>query len=165
MRALPALVLAAALAFGGCSRREITPTERKEGIIEASEASFATGLKDWKRAEEHFAKAAAICPDTGDYWLNLGLVRLRLNDHAGARSAYEAALPVYRDAFERNPADTGPVFSRVYILVLLGEADQARSVLEKARARRPDDRRLQAFVENHGLENMVADPKTKANSP
>ncbi len=131
----------------------------------ASEANFAVELRDWKRAEGLFAKAAGLCPDTGDIWFNLGVARMRLNDHEGARSAYRSALPAYRDAYERNSSDANLVIHQAYILVLLGKPDDARSVLEKARAKHPDDRRLRSFEENRRLEGMIADPAAKAISP
>jgi tetratricopeptide (TPR) repeat protein len=165
MRARLAVALAFALALGGCGRHEVTVTERQEGALAAGEAAFAVQLKDWKRAADNYAKAAGLCPDSGDYWFNLGLMRMRLGDHPAARAAFKSALPDYEAAFERTPSDTRPVLSRVYILILLGDADQAREVLAKARARHPDDVRLKTFDERHNLDKIIADPNTKANSP
>lgn len=165
MRARLALILAAALAVAGCGRPKITETERQEALLAASEASFASNLKDWKRAADNFAKAADLCPDNGDYWLKLGLMRVRADDRPGARAAYKKALGAYKDAFAQNPADTSPVISQAYILVLLGQADRAREVLAKGSAKRPDDPRLKTFIERRALDNMIADPNTKANAP
>ena len=78
-----ALLLAAALALCGCRHREITKLEREEAANMASEADFAVTVKEWSRAEGLYSKAAALCPDTGDLWLNLGVVRMRLGDHGG----------------------------------------------------------------------------------
>ncbi|HEY1764924.1 MAG TPA: tetratricopeptide repeat protein [Opitutaceae bacterium] len=165
MRARLALALVAAFAFGACGRPKITETQRREALLDASEATFAVEIKDWKRAADNFAKAADLSPDTGDYWMKLGLMRIRLGDRPAARAAYKQAFDAYKDAFEHKPADTSPVISQAYILVLLGQTDQAREVLTKGAARRPDDPRLKIFIERHGLENMIADPNTKANSP
>ena len=165
MRARLALALAAALALGGCGHPKITETQRQEALLAASEASFASNIKDWKRAADNFAKAANLCPDVGDYWLKLGLMRMRLDDRAGARAAYEKALAAYKDAFARNTADTTPVISQAYVLLVLGHPDKAREVLAKGSAKRPDDPRLKTFIERNGLDNMIADPNTKANTP
>ncbi len=165
MRARLVLASAAALACAGCGGRVVTPEQRQEAAVVVSEGRFAVELRDWKRAEGLYAKAAALCPDTGDIWFNLGVARMRLHDRDGARSAYRSALPAYRDAYERNSSDSNLVIHRAYVLVLLGKPDDARSVLEKARAQHPDDRRLRSFEENHALEGMIADPAAKEISP
>lgn len=160
-----ALVLAAALALSGCHRREITSLERKEAANVLSEAEFAVTLKDWNRAEGLYARAADLCPDSGDTWMGLGIVRMRLNNRGGARSAYKAALSAYDGAIDRDPADSRSVIRKAYVLVILGRAGEARSLVEKAQSRYPEDRRLRAFVENHGLDSMAADPGLKSLSP
>jgi len=55
-----------------------------------SEANFAVTIREWSRAEGLYTKAVKICPDSGDYWLDLGVVRMHLNDRGGARSAYKS---------------------------------------------------------------------------
>jgi Flp pilus assembly protein TadD len=160
-----ALLLAAALALCGCRHREITKLEREEAANMASEADFAVTVKEWSRAEGLYSKAAALCPDTGDLWLNLGVVRMRLGDHGGARSAYRSAVSAYADAEKLAPSDRQAVLRRAYVLVILGRADDARSAVEEARARNPDDRVLRSFIEDKGLEKMLADPDLKRLSP
>jgi len=165
MSARLALLLAAALALCACRHREITKLERDEAASDSSEADFAVTVKEWSRAEGLYAKAAALCPDTGDYWLNLGVVRMRLGDKGGARSAYKSADAAYRDAADLDPANSKAVIRRIYVLVLLGRADDARSVLDKARAKSPADRLLRSFYENGGLAKMAADPALKSLAP
>src|ERR1019366_3220942 len=82
------LLIAAALVLSACRHKEITKLEREEAANVASEADFAVTVREWSRAEGLYAKAATLCPDSGDYWVSLGIVRMRLNDHSGARSAY-----------------------------------------------------------------------------
>jgi len=160
-----ALVLAAAIALAGCRAREITSLERKEAANVASEAEFAVTMRDWKRAEGLYAKAADICPDSGDFWMKLGVVRMRLGDRPGARSAYKSALGAYGDDCDKDPANSQAVLRRVYVLVILGRADEARSALDRARSKYPDDRRLRSFVENRGVDGLVSDPGLKGVMP
>jgi len=160
-----ALVLAVALALSGCHRREITSLERKEAANVLSEAEFAVTLKDWNRAEGLYVKAADLCPDAGDTWMNLGIVRMRLNNRGGAKSAYKSALSAYGGKIDHDPADSQSVIRKAYVLVILGRAGEARSVVEKAQSRYPEDRLLRSFVENHGLDKMVSDPGLKSISP
>jgi Flp pilus assembly protein TadD len=159
------LLTAAALALCACHHREITKTEREQAANMSSEADFAVTVREWSRAEGLYAKAAALCPDTGDYWVSLGIVRMRLNDHGGARSAYKSAITAYSDAFGRTPANAQNVIREAYVLVVIGRADEARSILDKARAKNPGDRVLRSFFENHGLDKMISDPGLKGLSP
>ena len=165
MKARLAPVLAAALALAGCRPREITSLQRMEAASIASEAEFAVNLSEWKRAEGLYAQAAGLCPDTGDLWINLGIVRMRLDDHPGARSAYKSALSAFEADCSRDPANSRAVLRRAYVLVILGRADEARSTVDRARARFPDDRRLRGFVGSEGVDGLVADPAVKSISP
>ncbi len=159
------LVSAAALALAGCRPRAITSLERKEGASVESEAEFAVTLRDWKRAEGLYVKATGLCPDTGDWWVNLGIVRMRLGDRAGARSAYKSAISASEAEYDRDGASSQAVLRRAYVLVILGRADEARAAVDRARARSPEDRRLRGFVESHGVDRLLADPDLKDISP
>jgi tetratricopeptide (TPR) repeat protein len=160
-----ALVCAAALAAAGCRPREITSLQRKEAANVVSEAEFAVTLRDWRRAEGLYARAADLCPDAGDAWVNLGIVRMRLGDRPGARAAYKSALSASEAEFGRDPASSQAVMRSAYVLVVLGRADEARSVVDRARARNPDDWRLRNFAERHGIDQLLADPGLKDISP
>lgn len=160
-----ALGLMAVLALAGCHRKEITSLERKEAASYSSEADFAVTVKEWGRAEDLFAKAVKLCPDQGDTWLNLAVVRMRMHNPSGARDAYKGALSAYEDDMDRNPSNTMSVLRRAYVLVILGRADEARSVAAKSLAKHPDDRTLKAFVESGGVDKMAADPRLKELTP
>jgi len=159
------LAASAALVLAGCRAREITSHDRKEAANVVSEAEFAVTMRDWKRAEGLFARAVELCPDAGDTWLNLGAVRVRLGDRGGARKAYKGALGAYEAAERADPASSEAVLRRVYVLVVLGRVDEARHALDRAWAAHPDDRRLRSFVENKGLDHLLADPGVKSLTP
>ena len=159
------LLSAAALALAGCRPREITSRQRMEAANVLSEAQFAATLRDWKRAEGLYAKAADLCPDAGDSWLNLGMVRMHLDDRSGARSTYKSALSAYRADYDRDPANTQYVLRQAYVLVILGRAEEARSAVERARSKHPDDWRLRNFFENRGVDGLLSDPGLKEITP
>jgi tetratricopeptide (TPR) repeat protein len=166
MRYRAALVLAAAaLASAGCHRREITSLERKEAANVASEGDFAVNLRDWARAEGLYAKAAALCPDQGEIWVNLGIVRMRMHSPDGARSAYKSALTAYSDDFDRDSTNSMAVLRKAYVLVILGRSEEAKALVDKAYGKLPEDRMLRNFIEGKGLDKLIADPSTKEISP
>ena len=158
---LPLLLALVLLGAAGCKPKEVPAIQRKEAANLASEAQFALTLRDYKRAEPLFEKAAKLCPDTGEYWINLGVTRRRLDNKSGAKSAFEQAVDVYRDAFDRDPKDTDAVLREVYVLALLGKVDDARKVLEKARKKAPESRELRAFSEAHQFDRILEDPMYK----
>jgi tetratricopeptide (TPR) repeat protein len=165
MRARLALAMAAALALAGCRAKEITKLQRDEAANDVSDADFAVTIHDWARAETGYGKAVELCPDEGDVWMNLGIVRMRQHKNDEARSAYKSALSVYVAGSKAHPLDSATVMRRAYVLVVLGRSDEARSVVADAVAKSPDDRRLQNFVAAKGVDNMMADPALKEISP
>ncbi len=165
MTARLALFLAAALALAGCRHREITKLDREQAANMTSEADFAVTVREWSRAEGLYAGAAKLCPDSGDIWLHLGIVRMRLNDHDGARSAYKSAASVYEQEASVEPLKSMAVIRRAYVLVILGRSDEARSMVAKAFEKHPNDLILNKFMDNKGLDKMLADPELKSISP
>lgn len=156
-----ALAVAVLLPAIGCRPRskDISPLQRKQGAQLVSEAQFAMTLRDYARAEDQLAKAAAACPDNGDYWVSLGSVRVRLGQRDGAKTAYRSALTAFEDAVARNPKDEQSMLRQVSVLALLGRADDARALLAKLRDRFPDSRNIRVFIEQKQLDTLLADPK------
>ena len=150
----------AAWSLAGCRfhSREITSLDRKEAASLASEGRFAATLKEWPRAEGLFAQAAEKCPDTGEYWVSLGIARVSLGKRSEAKDAYVSAVSAYEDAAKAAPASTQPILQKIYVLALLGRVDEARLVLEKERGRLPEDRDLRMFAESRELDRLLADP-------
>jgi Flp pilus assembly protein TadD len=155
------LAVVALLSCGGCKSKpkEITSLQRKEAALLVSEAQFAISLRDFARAEGEFAKAAALCPDDGDYWVSLGSMRVRLGQRDGAKTAYKNALAAFEDAAGRDAKDAQLALQQVSVLALLGRPDDARALLAKLPARFPGNREVRIFIEQKQLESMLADPK------
>jgi Flp pilus assembly protein TadD len=160
-----ALVLAAVVVLSGCRHKEITSLERKEAANVLSEAEFAITMKDWSRAEGLYAHATELCPDEGEAWVGLGVVRVRLHNSSGARVAYKSGLAAFQDDYKQHPENGTSVVRCASVLVILGRADEARSLVEKAYAKNPGDRYLRNFIENKGLDRLIADPGLKEVSP
>lgn len=163
-RVLTIVAVAALLFDGGCKPRvkEITTSQRKEAASLASEAQFALSLGDIARAEATLARAVALCPDGGDYWLELGRCRAKLGNRGTAKEAYKSALAAYEADAKVNAASRAPsVIRQIYVLALLGRVDEARALLAKNRKDVPDNRDLRAFSESRQIDQMIASPAFK----
>ena len=160
-RCLSLLLILSAVFAAGCGRKEITSLQRKEAANIASEAQFALTLRDYARSEPLLTKATTLCPDTPEYWQSLGAVRRRLDNRSGAQQAYEQMRDAARDQYKRDDKNSNALLQQVYALALLGRADDARSLLEKAQKDHPDDRALGAFVDGKQLDRILADPAFK----
>ena len=155
------LAILALFSVCGCKPKpkEITSLQRKEAALLVSEAQFAISLRDYARAESGLAKAVAICPDDGEYWVNLGTMRIRLGQRDGAKTAYKHALAAFEEAAALNKKDVQPVFQQISVLVLLGRSDDARALLATLAARLPEDREVRNYLERKQLEAIMADPQ------
>lgn len=158
-------IAAVALLLGGACKpkaKEISSLQRREAESLASEAKFALSVRDVTRAEASLTRATAMCPDVGDYWLELGRCRVKLGNRGTAKDAYKSALSVYqadaaREASVRVPA----ILRQIYVLALLGRADEARTLLAKSRKELPDSADLRAFEEGRQIDQMLASPMFK----
>ena len=164
MKRFPWLVLlVTAVVACGCAKKvkEITEIDRKQAANLASEAQFAATLRDYPRAEGLYAQAAALCPDTGAYWLSLGSMRVRQSHRDDARDAYQRALAAFRETAQKTKADSEPALQQLYVLALLGRVDEARSLQAKLPDQYPGDRDVRAFVDGKRLDQILADPTFK----
>lgn len=163
MKRIPVLFFfLALLAIAGCKPKpkEIPTLQRKEAANLVSEAQFAMTMKDFARADPLFDKATNLCPDTGEYWLGLGITRRRLGNTAGAKAAYEKMRDAWHDAYELN-GSAEAALQEVHALALLGRIDEARKVLEKARKKNPTNPQLRGFSEKNGIDQLIAEPEFK----
>jgi tetratricopeptide (TPR) repeat protein len=147
-------ILLHSLACGCGSRKQVTERDRKEASALATEAQFAVSVREWSRAEGLLAKAAQLAPQ-GDYWLSLGAARIRLNDRAGAKTAYEAAVKEYANEAARQDKLTDPWFKQAFALALLGRKEESRAVIAKAAEKFPNDGKLRTFKEPKEFEKML----------
>ena len=153
------LALSLPLLFG-CKPKasSITTLQRKQAASVASEAEFATTLKDFKRASALYRQAAQLCPDTPEYQGNLGMVLRQMGDGEGARASYRAAAKLYRDRYAEagHPAD---LLQQATLLILMGDGDGALKLLKKGSAAHPDDALLRDAADPSWLERVRRDPR------
>ncbi len=159
-RFLTTVVVLLLLGFTAGCGPNITPLQRKEAANFVSEAQFATTMRDWARAEELMAKATKLCPDNGEYWLNLGSVRRRLDNLNGARSAYESAVKAFDATYKHDPRNPQPLMQQIYVYSLLGQPKDALKALKRAHEDHSDKAAVRDFTEEH-LERLRQDPGFK----
>lgn len=154
--------MALLLAAAGCAKKaEVTELQRKQAANLASEAEFAMSLRDYARAEPLWEQAATLCPDNGDYAVNLGVARKKQGNVSGAKSAYENALKIYREISKEDPEKANAFLQEIQALALLGRVDDARATLKKAREKVPGNRELRRFEEAGEIDRLIKDPNFK----
>lgn len=163
MKLFALVLVAMPLLLTGCKPKpmNIPAVQRKEAATLVSEAQFAMTMRDFARAEPLLERAAKLCPDIGDYWLNLGAARRRLGNKSSAKSAFESALKAFEDSYRLAPKESDTAIKQVYVLALLGRGDEARRRLEKMQKAAPEDRAIRAFVEGNELDQLLKDPSFK----
>jgi tetratricopeptide (TPR) repeat protein len=157
---LGAALILALVAGCGSGHKEPTEKELKEAALYASEGQFALSIKEWPRAEGLFLKATQTAPE-GDYFLSLGVARLRLGKRSDAKAAYELAVRAFARDAARQPTLVDPWLRQAYALALLGRTDESRALLAKAAKNFPNDARVRALVDPKGFEQMIAAPNFK----
>lgn len=162
-RLLPAILLVFAFTVSACSKKapEITSLQRKEAANLVSEAQFALALRDQARAEALLAKATALCPDNGAYWLDLGSIRRGLENRDGARQAYTEAAKAYAAAYKADRKELQPLLQQIYVESLLGNTKVAQKLLKQAVADHAGNPAVKGLTPQW-LESMLADPNFKA---
>jgi Tfp pilus assembly protein PilF len=156
------LLIAAFLLPTGCAKKkEITPLQRKQAENMVSEAQFALSIREFARAEGLLVQATSLCPDTGAYWVTLGSTRVRMGQRDGARDAYKKALNAFENEADKNKEDAQPALQQVYVMALMGRVDDARALQDKLVKRYPNNREVRAFVDQKGLDRLLADPGFK----
>lgn len=85
----------------------------REGCARYADAIFAMGytaeqVGDVARAADLYERATRLDPERWAAWLNLGVVRQRLGDPAGAVEAWRACLAAWEGRPSWAPAEAGP---------------------------------------------------------
>jgi tetratricopeptide (TPR) repeat protein len=162
-RLLLVVVLGVGLAGCGGKGKESTEHQRKQADHLLAEADFAVTLRDWKRAEGLLVQASALVPGDGAVWITLGSVRVRLGNRSAAKESYNLGLKAYEAAAaaDKSKTDAEPWLKQVYVLALLGRANDARALLDKLSKQFPGNRSVRAFIDGKQLDRMLADPQFK----
>ncbi len=167
-RSFSSVLVLGLVLLSGCNKqppattaKEATKAQRAEAALLLSEAEFAVQLRDHARAEPLLAKAVTIIHDNPDHWLMLGATRKRLGNTSGARAAYREALSLLEKDYKAAPDNIGLVLEQVHAHALLGQADKAKALLEKAGKANPNSRELQDFIKGNGLDRLLQEPGFK----
>lgn len=160
------LTCSALLLGSGCGKKEITDLQRKQAELLVGEAQSASLFRNWAEAEEKMAKAVALNPEAGGYWVSLGILRKKLGKKDAAKDAYKGALSAFEDEAKnaKEPKPSEPWLQQVYVLALLGRADDSRALLAKIEKQFPKDPQVLQFVARKQLDAILTDPKFKENA-
>ena len=140
--------------------KELTKHDQLELRNLRAEATFALNLKDYPRAEKAMARAAEINPCDADIWISYGMLHKRQGKIDEAKKAYKKAKSCCEKDYKRTKSGMSLV-KRAQVLALLGDVDDAKSALEKARKLHPDEADVQKATGPQGLVRAFDDPKFK----
>ncbi|MBL9186128.1 MAG: tetratricopeptide repeat protein [Opitutaceae bacterium] len=152
----------AALLVAGCKPavQPLSERDRSAAAALSSEASFAMNLREWDRAEKLLLQAIKITP-APEFYHNLGSVRMRAGNRAGAKDAYQSAIDACERLFAADKANTGLLLKKVQLLALIGRRDEARAFLAKIDKDYAKDPAVRAFVDGKRLDEVMASPLFK----
>ena len=148
-------------ACGGGKKKEVTAEDRTQAAQAAGEASFANFRSDFAAAEKALTRATTLNPDNADYWFDLAIARARLQDKSGAKTAFKNVISVCTDAFKKDPQNPAWLIKQIRPLIMLGRADDARALLEKAASQFPNDPQVRQFKEQNIIDTLLKDPQLK----
>ncbi len=104
------------------------------GILTAENSQLAVAMP-------YFERAAKAAPDDPVILFNYGTLLLRLAEPG-------PSITYLRQALEQDPAFTNASTNLARAYAMLGEPDEARAVLERARTHAPDDPDLNALIQS-----------------
>lgn len=153
------LAVPVALVSTGCGPRVQKVSERDLNEARAlySEAQYAMTMKDWPRAEPLLIRVIKITP-TAEFFQNLGTVRMRQKNRAGAKEAYESAVAACERMAAAKKDNTDPLLKKIQLFALLGRIEDARKLQAEVEKEFPQDRAVRAFVDGKALDAMIAAP-------
>lgn len=153
----------AALLVTGCSRapKEVSPAVRAEAASLLSEAQFAMSIREFSRAEELIERALKLRDDVPEYWVSLGMACRKQDDKSGARKAYQKALGLHVDRYEKDKKPE-ELAQQAFVLGLLGKTDDALKLLDKGLHEHPDSAVMKKMADPRGLPRTFQTAEFKA---
>ncbi|HUT28816.1 MAG TPA: M56 family metallopeptidase [Sedimentisphaerales bacterium] len=139
----------------GAEAEEMTDTK---GQDIASRAAEAMNAGDFERAQALSAEAVELDPDFAEAWTGMGMACVRAGDYKGAKESYERALSFHQERYRKDPSNANHVQQQIFLLVLLGRDEEAKSLLSRARLQHPEDEQLKKF-EQGGFAALEEDPQ------
>jgi tetratricopeptide (TPR) repeat protein len=157
-----ACACAGALLLTGCSPepKEYPKAVTAEAASLIGEAQFAMQIREFARAEELIQRALKLRDDMPEYWVSLGMARVRQDNASGARKAYEQGIKLHvaRYKKDKQPSD---LMQQAFVTALLGKTDEALKLLEKGLKAHPDDEIVKKMASPRGLPRTFQTPEFK----
>jgi hypothetical protein len=101
---------------------------------------------DFEGARTFLAWSVKQRSDFAEAWVPLGKCCVKLGDYKEAQSAYETALKIHSERYDRQP-NSNDLLQQAYILLLLGRETDSQRLLEEAKEKYSDDQQVKLFSE------------------
>jgi tetratricopeptide (TPR) repeat protein len=150
-----------ALAACGAKKKELSPLEQAQINNYYETARREVFIKNYAAAEQALAAIVKIDDSLASVWLDIGVLRARLQKKSEARDAYKKALSASEAVFAREPQNQTMFITRLRSLILLGRADDARGVMIKVARQNPGNATYQDLEKQKVVDVLLADPQIK----
>ncbi|MBL9201227.1 MAG: hypothetical protein JNL39_12015 [Opitutaceae bacterium] len=156
---LACLAIPLLLVPAGCGPGAKPLSERDLNEMKAlqAESQYAMTMKQWSRAESLYERAIKISPEV-EFFHNLGSARMRLQNRAGAKEAYESGIRACDHLAAVKRGSTDPLLKKIQLLALLGKVEEARALQAKIDKEFRQDHAVRAFVDGKKLDALIASP-------
>jgi tetratricopeptide (TPR) repeat protein len=170
-KTLAALLFVSLLAACG-GKKEVSADDWKQAAQAAGDAAWANyqagaagdaekALAHYAAAEKALTRATTLNPGNADYWFDLAIARARIKDKSGAKTAFKSVISVCKDAFAKDPQNPTWLIKQIRPLIMLGRADDARALLDKAVKQFPTDAQVLQFKNQDIIGTLLKDPQLK----
>jgi tetratricopeptide (TPR) repeat protein len=158
---LLSLICLVALAACGAKKKELSQLEQAQINNHYETARRELFIKNYAAAEQALAAIVKIDDSRAPVWLDLGVLRARLQKKSEARDAYKKALSTSEAIFAKEPQNQVMLITRLQSLILLGRTLDARDVMTKVARQNPGNAAYQELEKQKVVDVLLADPQIR----
>lgn len=156
---LSALFILLLSACGGAKQKELTQLEQLQINKHYDTAKREIFIKNFAAAEQALSEITKIDDTNFSVWLDIGVLRARINKTAEARDAYKKALKWSSTAFEKDANNQTALITNLQSLILLNRAQDARDLMTKVAKKNPSNTAYQELARQNVVDVFLGDPQ------
>lgn len=151
------LCVFALAACGGAKKKELTQLDQLQINKHFETAKREIFIKNFTAAEQALSEITKIDETNFSVWLDIGVLRTRINKTAEARDAYKKALKWSSSAFEKDVNNQTALITNLQSLILLNRAQDARNLMTKVAKKNPSITTYQELAKQNVVDVFLGD--------